>query len=555
VAVVVLAGGPGQAAIPFAPSNEQEVAPLLTTRDLVVFDQRGTGTSGPLSCNALTMPSASDTTAAEVLGECANQIGAAAQFYSTADSVADLEALRQAGGYQQLFLVGFSYGTWVAMQYARAHPAQTAGLVLDSTLAPTGPDPTDAATFAAIPGVLGNLCADGACAKITADPFGELSALAEELQQTTLKAPLYHDHGQKFIEAVSEADLLRLLIDGDSDPHLLAGLPAAIHSALRGDPVPLAFLEGTDNGGAASDPTFDDTLSLATRCEDTPFGWQPSTDAATRVQQSAAALNALPSSSFAPFDTASELSSDGAALCAGWPYIVPAGSPAPAALPTVPTLIFSGAEDLRTPTSNARAVAADIPGAQVVVDDHQGHSVLSSDSSGCAGKALVAFAASQPLPDCSTTSVAEFEKPTTVLPARPRDLPAYPGQPVAVGHRLAAVLATLDESHDRLQELADYYGGSSARPKRYDISGLRGGWVRLPLDYKHGPVLHEYSFIGGIKVTGTLAAGRPLRIVDSRASGGTIVISANGRVRGMLDGRPLRTSFPRTLLEPPAIGS
>ncbi len=66
-----------------------------------------------------------------------------------------------------------------------------------------------------------------------------------------------------------------------------------------------------------------------------------------------------------------------------------AGSASP--LPNVPTLILSGEQDLRTPTSNALAVAALIPDAQVLVVPYTGHSVVGSDLSGCTAKALDAF--------------------------------------------------------------------------------------------------------------------------------------------------------------------
>jgi len=44
-AVIALAGGPGQAAMPFANDAAQIMNTALATRDLVVFDQRGTGQS------------------------------------------------------------------------------------------------------------------------------------------------------------------------------------------------------------------------------------------------------------------------------------------------------------------------------------------------------------------------------------------------------------------------------------------------------------------------------------------------------------------------------
>jgi pimeloyl-ACP methyl ester carboxylesterase len=80
----------------------EAIAPALATRDLVVFDQRGTGTSGPLTCPAFEDPDANLTTA--LLVTCATQLGVQRGFYETDDSVADIEAIRQALGYSQLVL-------------------------------------------------------------------------------------------------------------------------------------------------------------------------------------------------------------------------------------------------------------------------------------------------------------------------------------------------------------------------------------------------------------------------------------------------------------------
>ncbi|HWX86798.1 MAG TPA: alpha/beta fold hydrolase, partial [Solirubrobacteraceae bacterium] len=120
-AVVALAGGPGQAALPLAAGMAKTIAAALTTRDLLVFDQRGTGRSGPLACASLE--------GAEALGSigqaferCAVQIGARRRAYTTQESVADIEALRQAGGYEKLVLFGVSYGTKVALEYAERYP-------------------------------------------------------------------------------------------------------------------------------------------------------------------------------------------------------------------------------------------------------------------------------------------------------------------------------------------------------------------------------------------------------------------------------------------------
>ena len=93
--------------------------------------------------------------------------------------------------------------------------------------------------------------------------------------------------------------------------------------------------------------------SSTTTCEEKPFPWQRSAPAATRLAEATGALNALPSTDFYPFDAATALDGQpdlGLRRLAGRL----GGGARAGALPNVPTLILSGAQDLRTPTSNAR---------------------------------------------------------------------------------------------------------------------------------------------------------------------------------------------------------
>ena len=82
---------------------------------------------------------------------CAEQLGPDRAFYTTADSVADIEAIREAGGYEKLILYGTSYGTKVALQFAQDHPEQVQALVLDSVVLPDGPDQLLRSTTASVP--------------------------------------------------------------------------------------------------------------------------------------------------------------------------------------------------------------------------------------------------------------------------------------------------------------------------------------------------------------------------------------------------------------------
>jgi pimeloyl-ACP methyl ester carboxylesterase len=128
-AVLALAGGPGQATLPLGEFIAKAMAPALGSRDLLLFDQRGTGASDPLTCPVLGGPVSGPVGA--LLERCALQIGPVRGVFTTAESVADIDALRRAAGYERLVLYGTSYGTKVALQYAARYPAHVEALVLD----------------------------------------------------------------------------------------------------------------------------------------------------------------------------------------------------------------------------------------------------------------------------------------------------------------------------------------------------------------------------------------------------------------------------------------
>ena len=123
----------------------------------------------PLTCPALSTPSARSSLL-EAGARCAGQLGAKRGLFRTADSVADIEALREQAGYARLTIFAVSYGTKVALAYAAAHPDRVERLVLDSVVTPDGPDVLQHSTFAAVPRVLGELCAGNACQGITDEP-------------------------------------------------------------------------------------------------------------------------------------------------------------------------------------------------------------------------------------------------------------------------------------------------------------------------------------------------------------------------------------------------
>src|SRR5205085_12292723 len=119
-ALMYLSGGPGGAGVSEMVGVMDEVSPLLDRYRVFGYDQRGTGHSGLLRCPALERgPNLRSATAGE---QCADDIGPKRIHYTTADSVEDMEAVRQALHVDKWTLFGISYGTELALAYARAHP-------------------------------------------------------------------------------------------------------------------------------------------------------------------------------------------------------------------------------------------------------------------------------------------------------------------------------------------------------------------------------------------------------------------------------------------------
>jgi pimeloyl-ACP methyl ester carboxylesterase len=545
-AVVALAGGPGQAMLPLAPYIAEAISPALLTRDLLLFDQRGTGGSGALECPALSSQReiAGAHSYGELIARCARQLGPARGAYTTSESVQDIEALRQAAGYEKLVLYGTSYGTKVALEYAARYPQRVESLVLDSTETPEGPEPFHVSTFKAMGPTLRELCSLRACDRLSSDPLGELARLVEELNVRPLTGEAFDGKGKRIQQLTTSADLFSLLLAGDLNPEIRPQLPAAVHAALNHDPAPLSRLQTLVSLHPASETSsgIDVTLFLATSCEETPFPWQRSAPEATRAVEAEAALNALPSSDFYPFDPESALSDQTFPLCVSWPDASPPPPPV-GALPNVPTLILSGAQDLRTPTENARQVAGLIHDAQLVQVPYTGHSVVGSDLTGCAKSALSSFFAGSVVQGCAPV-VKRFRP----APLPPRALSSVAPTPGLGTGQARTVAGTVDSLLDLRRSVLTVALDFGTIPYGARFGGLRGGAVRVT---KAGAVLDRFSYVPGLQLSGLVPfgillrnAGAPasLTVGGSAAASGHLRIGSGGRLSGILAGRSFHVS-------------
>jgi len=146
--IVLLAGGPGQSAIEVAPDWAARFENLRKTRDFLVIDQRGTGSSSSLACSEHLDPvlesleaqtaNVEEALAAQIaaLRECLAHLDADPTHYTSRNAAVDLEFVRQHLDYPALNLFGISYGTRMAFIYARQYPTSVRSLILDA-VAPT----------------------------------------------------------------------------------------------------------------------------------------------------------------------------------------------------------------------------------------------------------------------------------------------------------------------------------------------------------------------------------------------------------------------------------
>ncbi|MEO5629856.1 MAG: alpha/beta hydrolase, partial [Thermomonas sp.] len=344
-------------------------------RDVILVDQRGTGKSNLLTCkmgdedNAATPDIAAAQAAA---AKCVTELSAKADLrhYTTSDAVADLDAVRQAVGAAQINLVGVSYGTRVAQQYAMHHPEATRSIVLDSVVPNTlqlgnifarNLDDALALQFA--------LCSKApACKGKLGDPRVELDQLLTKLRAAPVEAS-YRDattgeQAQATLNADTVAGLVRMYA---YMPAAGALLPKLIHEANNGRYAGLVALAKLMSGD------LKDAMAMGMQ-----FSVICSEDKEGMVARSEDAGTVL----------GNGMAESMAAMCKVWPKgDVPADFHK--ALATkVPALVLEGEFDPVTPPRYGEEVVKTLPNGRLFTLRGQGHNVIGA---GCMPKLFTQF--------------------------------------------------------------------------------------------------------------------------------------------------------------------
>ncbi|MDQ4092010.1 MAG: alpha/beta hydrolase [Actinomycetota bacterium] len=368
--LVWLVGGPGVPGVGLTAVIAHQFDPaVLRDYRLVLFSSRGTG-AGALQCPELQQAMGDSDLAVpppSAVHACAQSIGDERQFYTTTDTVADLDALRQALGVNTLTLDGVSYGAFVAERYAITHPDRVSRLVLDSVVPHDAFDPLGIAVFNRTAEVLRMACAETGC---TTDPAQDLSEVIR----------LRRDGPQLL-------DILSGLTHGAPK---LTGIPIALHQAARGENTALDAIITTEKNRPAKSPeVFSQGLHAATVCADWIWPWgNAETPLLGRVEATAKAVAALSDAALFPYDRATAAGSKTVSMCQPWPPTPVVPFPSKANLPPVPTLLLAGDHDLITPLAWTQHEASYAPHAHLVVIPGAGH-ITQNTGNGPAGRAAV----------------------------------------------------------------------------------------------------------------------------------------------------------------------
>ena len=384
--LVYLAGGPGAAATDDFASVAPAFAELRAHRHVLLIDQRGTGRSNVLSCktadgkgDAFVGQSAADEAEridnAKLqlqLRDCLARLAprADARFYTTGDAVIDLEAVRQALGAPPLDLVGVSYGTRLAQQYAASFPAAVRSIVLDSAVPNTLVLGSEHAVNmeAALKTRFAVCRSNPECARRFGDPYASLQQLRHQLAARPVmvsgRDPL---DGSTLTQRFGAGDLavgVRLFA---YSPLTAALLPLAISEALRGNFQPLLGQEQLITKGVAEQ--LADGMGLSVSCAEDADLLQP------RPQDA----DTLLGTSLVDYTLGS---------CEVWPHgRRRAGFHAPLVTAT-PTLVLAGEIDPVTPARYGQEILATLSNARLLLFRGQGHGVMTT---GCAPRLLREF--------------------------------------------------------------------------------------------------------------------------------------------------------------------
>jgi pimeloyl-ACP methyl ester carboxylesterase len=365
--IVFLMGGPGVPATVIAP-----IPPYFTlfTRlaeggDVILLDQRGLGEStpksdcpparAPLPANVLERPEALVAAFAANYRACAAALPAPARPTDfTIDRVADdVEAIRRALGVPQIDVLGFSFGSRIALEVLKRHPERVRKMVLQGVLGvDTLRQPSlDDAVFRRFAGYAD---AQAAVKRLPPSVVASVQALQTRAASGALRLTIQSTGGESREIRLGAGVFNGIVLAHLGDP----ALPGALADAVAEQYSILtrwaqALLQDLEKGGGS-------LMARAMLC---------SVASPLAVQQQAA--RDAPSTLLGE---AIDNQMQQPAFCDTFGVTPPAAQPLVTS--RVPTLLISGTDDPRTPPDRAEATRKGLTASEHVIVQNGGHELL-----------------------------------------------------------------------------------------------------------------------------------------------------------------------------------
>lgn len=244
--IVFLTGGPGQAGSEGGGFANQAFGAVRRHRDLILIDPRGTGRSNGLLCAMTRRPEdigRPTLYVPESVRACRDSLSRHADLtqYTTANIADDLEAVRRAFGWPALNLYGTSYGTRLALVYARRHPASVRTMVLKAVAPPEMIVPMNYAVDAeqAFRLLERDCLAQSSCASAFPNVRSDLDTVLTRAAAGTLTAQVPWKESNVSV-TLSRDVIAAVIMSAMQSANQRIEIPALLREASAGDPSRLA---------------------------------------------------------------------------------------------------------------------------------------------------------------------------------------------------------------------------------------------------------------------------------------------------------------------------
>jgi pimeloyl-ACP methyl ester carboxylesterase len=383
--VIYLEGGPGASDIKSPDFIIDAVAATyLPQRDVLLFDQRGIGASQP----ALDCPEITDLSY-QVLDQelsidqslqmyndaakaCASRLkneGINLAAYTSAQSAADVADLRAALGYQQVNLVGISYGTRLALTVMRDHPEGIRSVIIDSVV-PLQVSGFDVGQNAdrAFNALFDACAADTTCNAKYPDLNDVFYNLVDQLNRQPAHFQLPDPRHRGLLDAVGDGNALmgavfQAMYSSEFIPHL----PAAIYAVKDGDYTLLSYMTYSQ---LSELDQISEGMYLSVQCsEEYPFD----------TPETVNALLAKLSPQLQNFARLGDVDPSVFTMCQAWGTKQPNPVENQPVTSSIPTLVMSGSLDPITPPAYGKMAAATLSNGHFFEYPSLGHGTSIAD--------------------------------------------------------------------------------------------------------------------------------------------------------------------------------